>query len=73
MVQPANGNPPGVELRVEEVLRGKDHGPTVMVAWQAPGIVAPDLPFIVANVRVGSDSAVSTTLHQGLLMCAKQP
>ena len=30
-MQPANGNPPGVELRVEEVLRGEDHGPTVMV------------------------------------------
>ena len=31
-----NGNPPRVELRVEEVLRGEDRGPTVMVAWQAP-------------------------------------
>ncbi len=31
-----NGNPPRVELRVEEVLRGEDRGPTVMVTWQAP-------------------------------------
>ncbi len=31
-----NGNPPQVELRVEEVLRGEDHGATVMVTWQAP-------------------------------------
>ncbi len=38
-----NGNPPRVELSVEEVLRGEDRGPTVMVAWQAPGAVAPAL------------------------------
>lgn len=31
-----NGNPPKVELRVEEVLRGDDHGPTVTGTWQAP-------------------------------------
>ncbi len=31
-----NGNPPRVELRVEEVLRGEDRGPTVMVTWNAP-------------------------------------
>ncbi len=31
-----NGNPPRVELRVEEVLRGADRGPAVMVTWQAP-------------------------------------
>lgn len=31
-----NGNPPRVELRVEQVLRGADRGPTVMVTWQAP-------------------------------------
>ena len=54
MVQSTDGNPPRVELRVEEVLRGEDRGPTVMVAWQALGVVAPALPFIVANVRVGS-------------------
>ncbi|MCH8924793.1 MAG: hypothetical protein IH924_01495 [Proteobacteria bacterium] len=30
-----NGNPPRVELRVEEVLRGEDRGPAVMVTWQA--------------------------------------
>ncbi len=58
MVQSTDGNPPRVELRVEEVLRGEDRGPTVMVAWQAPGVVAPALPFIVANVRVGSQAEV---------------
>ncbi len=31
-----NGNPPRVELRVEEVLRGEDRGPTLTVTWQAP-------------------------------------
>ena len=31
-----NGNPPRVELRVEEALRGEDRGPTIMVTWQAP-------------------------------------
>ncbi len=31
-----NGNPPRVELRVEEALRGEDRGPTVVVDWQAP-------------------------------------
>ena len=31
-----NGNPPRVELRVEEILRGEDRGPAVMVTWQAP-------------------------------------
>ncbi len=30
MVQSTDGNPPRVELRVEEVLRGEDRGPTVM-------------------------------------------
>jgi hypothetical protein len=30
-----NGNPPRVELRVEEVLRGKDRGPTLTATWQA--------------------------------------
>jgi hypothetical protein len=39
MVQSTDGNPPKVELRVEEVLRGEDRGPTVMVAWPA-GLVA---------------------------------
>ncbi len=29
MVQPTDGNPPKVELSVEEVLRGEDRGPTV--------------------------------------------
>ncbi len=28
MVQSTDGNPPRVELRVEEVLRGEDRGPT---------------------------------------------
>jgi hypothetical protein len=32
----SNENPPRVELRVEEVLRGEDRSPTVIVAWQAP-------------------------------------
>jgi hypothetical protein len=59
MVQSTDGNPPRVELRVEEVLRGEDHGPTVMVAWQAPGIVAPDLPFIDADGRFGSKLPLS--------------
>ena len=44
MVQSTNGNPPRVALRVEEVQRSEDRGPTVMVAWQAPGVVAPALP-----------------------------
>ena len=31
-----NGNPPMVDLRVEEVLRGGDRDATVTMAWQAP-------------------------------------
>ena len=61
MLLSTDGNPPSVELRVEEVLRGEDLSPTVMVAWQAPGVVARALPFIVANVRVGSNSEVSAS------------
>ncbi len=38
-MQSTEGNPPRVELRVEQVLRGEDRGPTVMVAWP-PGLVA---------------------------------
>ena len=54
MVQSADGTPPRVEAGVEEVLRGVDRGPTAMVTRQAPGVVAPALPFIVANDRIGS-------------------
>ncbi len=35
-VDATNRNPPKVELRVEEVLRGADRGQTVMATWQAP-------------------------------------
>ncbi len=56
MVQSADGTPPRVEAGVEEVLRGVDRGPTAMVTRQAPGVVAPALPFIVANDRIGSQA-----------------
>ncbi len=70
MVQSTDGNPPRVELRVEEVLRGEDRGPTVMVAWQAPGVVAPALPFIVANVFVFLQFAEFVTLPATLVLGA---
>ena len=54
MVQSADGTCPRVEPGEEEVLRGVDRGPTAMVTRQAPGVVAPALPFIVANDRIGS-------------------
>ncbi len=56
MVRSPNGNRPRVELRVEEVPRGEDRGPTVMVACQAPNVVAPALPFLLAKVRNWSQS-----------------
>jgi uncharacterized membrane protein len=70
MVQSTDGIPPRVELRVEEVLRGEDRGPTVMVAWQAPGVVAPALPFIVANVFVFLMFAEFVTLPAALALGA---
>jgi hypothetical protein len=42
MMQSTHEILPRVEPRAEEALCGWDRGPTVVVAWQAPKVVAPD-------------------------------